>query len=103
MASLYTQIPPIPELGWPWTNFEALSTLAEAKATAATAATAQYLPQQDQKTCQEGHVHGQHPRNTISTLILIELIIQKNQIATVRTKKWVPAVYAANLSANDVT
>ena len=72
------------------------------------AATAQHLPQQDQKTCQEGQGHGEH-RQIHSTLIRITILVIKIGTmvqSVVQTKKWVRAVtgvLAANLYANDET
>jgi len=78
---------------------------------AKTAATALHLPQQDQKTYQEGQGHGEHPQiQTHSTLrpIAITILVKIGTMvqSVVQTKKWVPAgggVLAANFSANDLT
>ena len=108
MASLHTQVFSVPELGWPWTNFEAPSTLAAAKTATATAP---HLPQQDEKTCQEGQGHEEHPQIP-STLVkvpyrtLFKVPKSRTMVQTAaQTKKKVKAVGAktASFSANDVT
>ena len=75
------------------------------------AATAQHLPQQDQKTYQEGQGHGEHPQiqihSTLKPIVMTILVKIGTMVqSVVQTKKWVPAgggVLAANFSANDVT